>query len=127
MTATVITVQDVLAPFSTSSGSAGAHDFTWAASSGSVTDAFTCSGRDLLLANNTDGGALTITIASVDDEKGRSEPITAYSMAAGDFAVFGVGLTNSKGWMDTSKKITVTTSGSNLKLAVLNLPSGYPQ
>lgn len=127
MTATVITPQTIIAPFGSTSGSAGSHDFTLAASTAATTDAWTCNGCDILIAQHSgSAGAHTITIASQDDEKNRSEPITDYSMAAGDLAVFGCGLTNSKGWKDTSGKITVTTSDAEIKLAVLRLPAGYP-
>jgi hypothetical protein len=127
MTATVITPQTIIAPFGPTSGSAGAHDFTFAASTAATTDAWTCNGADILIAYHSgSAGAHTLTIASQDDEKNRSENITDYSMAAGDFAQFGCGLTNSKGWKDSSGKITVTTSDAEIKLAVLRLPAGYP-
>jgi 2',3'-cyclic-nucleotide 2'-phosphodiesterase (5'-nucleotidase family) len=126
MTATVITPQEVLGPFATTSGNAGVHDFTLAASTAATTDAWTCTGRDLLILFNSGSIAYTATITSQVDEKHRTEDITTYSLAAGDYAAFGVGLTNGKGWMDSSKKITITTSNILVKVAVLRLPAGYP-
>ncbi len=118
-----LTVQNVLAPFA--AVAAGAADFTFAASSLDG-NTFVCTGRELLLVQNSDVGATTITVTSVDDEKGRAEDIATYSMAAGDFVAFGAGLTNSKGWKSTAGLIRVTTSDVDAKLAVLRLPAGYP-
>lgn len=126
MTATVITPQTILGPFDANSGSPGYHDFTLAASTAATTDAFTCTGRDILVAFNSGSVPYTMTITSQVDEKHRTEDITDYSLAAGDYAAFGVGLTNGKGWMDSSKKITITTSNILVKVAVLRLPAGYP-
>jgi hypothetical protein len=126
MTATVITPQTILGPFDTNSGSAGYHDFTLAASTAATTDAWTCTGKDILILFNSGSIAYTATITSQADEKNRTEDITDYSLAAGDYAAFGCGLTNGKGWMDSSKKITITTSNILIKVAVLRLPPGYP-
>jgi hypothetical protein len=126
MTATAITPQTILGPFASTNGDAGVHDFTWADSTAAATDTLLCNGNDVLMAYNSGSVAGTVTITSVADEKNRLDTITAYSMAAGDYAVFGVGLTNSKGWMDSAKKITVTTSAVEVKVAVLRLPAGYP-
>jgi hypothetical protein len=121
---TPIVPKVILGPFA--AYGAGLADFTFAA--GTITDGdnWVCSGRDILVVNNTDGGAQTVTIVSVDDETSRSGNITAYSLAAGDFAAFGVGLTNSKGWMGAGKKIRITVSSAAVKVAVLTLPAGYP-
>lgn len=121
---TAITVQSVDAPFDTIA--AGGADFTFGAGDASNGNTFACTGRELLLLSNESGGAATVTITSVDDEKNRSEDITNYSMADGDFAVFGVGLTNSKGWRSSSGTIRITVSDADLKVAVLRLPAGYP-
>jgi hypothetical protein len=126
MTATAITPQTILGPFAATNGEAGVHDFTWADSSSSATDTLLCTGNDILMAYNSGSVAGTVTITSVADEKNRLDTISAYSMAAGDYAAFGVGLTNSKGWKDSAGKITVTTSAAEVKVAVLRLPAGYP-
>lgn len=121
---TALTVQNILAPFA--AVGAGAADFTFAA--GTITDGntFVCTGREILLVQNADASTQTITITSVDDEKGRSEDITTYSMAAGDFAVFGQGLTNQQGWKSSTGTIRITVSDADVKVAVLRLPAGYP-
>ena len=50
---------------------------------------FVASGNDLVVALNTTGGGLTVTIESSDDERGREEDITAEAIAAGAMRVFG--------------------------------------
>lgn len=48
-------------------------------------------GREILIAHNTNAGstARTVTITSVADAEGRTGDITATSIAAGAFAMFG--------------------------------------
>jgi hypothetical protein len=121
---TVIVPQTVKGPFEAIT--AGGADFTFAASTITDGDTFVCTGRELLIVNNTDVAEKTITITSVDDEKGRAEDITSYALAAGDFAVFGVGLTNSQGWKAAAGTIRITTNDADVKVAVLRLPAGFP-
>jgi hypothetical protein len=118
---TVITVQQVKGPFE--AVGAGVADFTFAAGTITDGDTFQCTGKELLLVTNSDPtNPYTVTITSVDDEKGRAEDITSYSLAAGDFAVFGVGLTNSKGWKSSAGTIRITVNNAAVKVAVLRLP-----
>lgn len=121
---TAITVQTILAPFA--AVGAGAADFTFAAGTITDGDTFVCTGREILLVNNTGASPYTVTVTSVEDETNRTEDITTYSLAAGDFAAFGVGLTNSKGWKSTAGTIRLTVSNASVKVAVLRLPAGYP-
>jgi len=121
---TPIVPKTMLGPFG--AYGAGLADFTFAA--GTVTDGdnWVCSGRDILIVYNSSAGVLTVTVVSTDDETNRAGTITAYSLAAGDYAAFGVGLTNSKGWQGAGKKIRITVSHADVKVAVLTLPAGYP-
>ena len=121
---TDITVQTILEPFE--AVTAGDADITFAAITETDGDVFVCTGREILLFSNTNDGAQTVTITSVDDEKGRSEDITTYSLAAGDYAAFGVGLTNSKGWKSSAGEIRITGSDDEVLVAVLRLPAGFP-
>jgi len=126
MTVITLTPQTLVAPFATVA--ANALDFTFAAGqAGSGGNNFVCSGQDLVVVNNSHGSnAYTVTITSVADEKNRTGHITSYSLAAGDYAVFGVGLTNSKGWQSTAGKIQIDVENAAVKVAILRLPSGYP-
>ena len=121
---TVIVPQNVLSPWA--AYGAGTADITFAAGTPSDGDTFVCTGRELLIVNNTDVAAKTITVVATDDETNRAESITTYSLAAGDFAAFGVGLTNSKGWKSSTGTIRITVEDADIKVAVLRLPAGYP-
>jgi len=69
----------------------------------------------------------TITIASEVDEQNRTGDITTSSLAAGEIAVFGVGLTNSTGWKDSATGlIAVDVENAAIKWGILRLPTGYP-
>lgn len=120
---TALTVQTIKGPFEAIA--ANGADFTFAAGTITDGDTFVCTGREILLVKNGTG-TNTITITSVDDEKGRSEDITTYSLATTEHAVFGVGLTNSAGWKSTAGTIRITVSSVEVSVAVLRLPAGYP-
>lgn len=121
---TAIINQAILSPWA--AYGAGLADFVW--TDGTVTPGvgFVSTGREVVIVKNTNVGAQTVTINAVDDETNRAESITAYSLAAGDYAVFGVSLTNSKGWQSASKTIQILVSHADVKVAVLTLPAGYP-
>ena len=121
---TPITVQTMLGPFA--AYGAGLADFTFAAGTITDGDTFVCTGKELLVVKNTDAGPTTITITSVADEKNRTGDITTYSVGIGEYAIFPIGLTNSLGWKSTTGKVRITVSDADLKVAVLRLPSGYP-
>ena len=121
---TAITVQQMKGPFD--AVVATGFDFTWASSTLTDGDTFICTGREVLLVQNTTAGALTITVTSTADEKGRTADITSYSVGANGFTVIPVGLTNAAGWKSTAGTIRITCSAITLKVAVLRLPAGYP-
>ena len=121
---TAITVQTIKGPWAAIT--ANGADYTYAAGTITDGDTFVCTGREILLVNNVNVAAKKITITSVDDETNRSEDITDYSVGAGEFAVFGVGLTNSKGWKSTAGTIRITVEHADVKVAVLRLPAGFP-
>lgn len=125
MAATVITVQQLLSPFPTTPLTANSADIVFTALTITEGDVFTCTGREVILISNGTG-TNTLTIDSSDDSFGREEDITAYSLAENDFAVFGQGLTNSKGWKNSSGQIKLVPSSAEVKCAVLRLPAGYP-
>lgn len=89
-------------------------------------DKFTCTGREILLIRN-DSGTNTVTITSVDNEKGRAENLAAYEITGAEIAYWTGGLTNAKGWKQTDGTILVTaTTGTSVSFALLRLPAGYP-
>ena len=124
MTPTVVAVQEKpLAPFAVM-GSGGS-DFTFTAMT-TAGNTFACTGRELVIVfNSSVATPRTLVITSVDDETNRAGNVSDY-LAAGDYAVYGVGLTQSKGWMSGTKTVLFTASHAELKMAVLRLPAGYP-
>jgi hypothetical protein len=122
MAATAITVQDINGPFDDID--AGGADFTWTAADVANGNSFACTGKELLLVRNTDEStAYYVTIDSVEDEKNREGDISQYSLAAGDFAVFGVGLTTAVGWRQSTNVINITGENAAVEFAVLRLPN----
>jgi len=117
---TAITVQSVKGPFA--AVVAGGLDVTFAASDSANGNTLAITGKELLLAFNDGSAAGTITIDSVDDEKGRQEDITTYSLAVGDYIAFGGGLTTSKGWIQSGGVLNIDTSNVDIKVAGLRLP-----
>lgn len=124
MARTAITVQDVVGPFT--AVTAGDLDVTFGASDAANGNTIASNGRVLIIAENTDVGAQTITIDSVADEKGREDDITTYSMAADDFIAVAVGLTTSQGWLQSGSVIHIDTSDNGVEVCALRLPAGYP-
>jgi hypothetical protein len=96
-------------------------DFVWTAAD--VTgNTFVCTGKELLLMNNTGAAPYTVTIASQPDIKGRSGDIV-YTVGVGLFSHWTGGMTTEQGWVnETTRIITVTASNIAVKFAVLRLP-----
>jgi len=88
-------------------------------------ESFACTGREILIIKNVTGSN-TVTITSVDNDKGRQEDLTAYAITSTDVAYWTGGLTNTKGWKQSTGKILVTASSTDVAFAVLRLPAGYP-
>ena len=125
MAATVITVQQLISPFPVTPLTASSADIVFTALTVTEGDTFVCTGREVILIKNGTG-TNTLTISSADDAQGRTEDITSYSIAAGLFAAFGVGLTNNPGYKTSGGLIKMTPSSAELKCAVVRLPAGYP-
>jgi hypothetical protein len=66
------------------------------------------------------------TALTVQTAKTPFEAISAggadFTLAAGDYAAFTVGMTNDKGWKQSGGVIHVDTNNADIKLAVLRLP-----
>jgi len=98
---------------------AGSMDFTWVAAGAAFADGFSfpSTGKEILLVNNKNIGAQTLTVNSVADKFGRTGDITAYSMAAADFAVFEAD--EMAGWRRPDGDIWGAVSATDVELAVL--------
>lgn len=95
-------------------------DFVWTAADVGNSNSCTLTGRELLLVNNTGGSPYTVTITSAADELGRTGDITTYSLAAGEFAVFGP--FPMRGWRQTGGKLYFAGSNAAVKFAVIVIP-----
>lgn len=116
---TALTPQSPLGPYP-GTVSAGQLALTFASSDNVNGNSFPCTGHEILLVDNTDAASQTVTISSVADQFGRTQDITAYSLAASTFAVFNFrgGCT---GWKQTDGTVHVLTSAATVKLAVIQV------
>jgi hypothetical protein len=113
------------APFA-ANPTAGQIHFTWTAGN-TGGDTITITGREIVLAWNSGASPYTVGVTSQIDGQNRTGDISAYSLAAGEFAYVSAGLTNAPGWKNQSTGLlTITPSNAAVKWAVLQLPVGYP-
>jgi hypothetical protein len=82
-------------------------------------NSFVPTGREVLIFQNTDTVAHTITITSVADERGRLDTsLTNYSLPAG--AVIAIEFLSITGWaVGIGGVVTMTTTSALVKVAVL--------
>lgn len=98
---------------------AGSLDLTWASDQPNG-NSVVSTGRELILVNNSDVGAHTVTITSVANTHNRTGDITAYSVGAGKTAV--IGPLKSAGWAH-SGLLYLDCSDATVTFAVIQLPS----
>lgn len=90
-----------------------------AADTGNLNE-FVASGKDLIVAHNTGASGYTITVTSVADPYGRTKDISAVSIAAGVYMVFGpMELT---GWVQTDGKVYLQANNAAVKFGIVRLP-----
>lgn len=100
---------------------ANAQDMVFTAGDAGNNNSFVSTGRELVIVQNTGAGARTVTFLSVADDKRRTGDITAYSLGAGEFGIFGPFATD--GWKQTDGTISVNPEHAEVKFAVIRLPS----
>lgn len=99
--------------------SAGAADLANEAGDSVDGNEVDCTGTELVIVENTDAGAQTVTFTAAPDEIGRAGAITAYSVAAGAIAIFGP--FNTSGWRQTDGKLYIDVSDALVFLGVLRI------
>jgi len=116
-----LTPDESVGKFPTTPLTVNSADVTWTAAGADFVDGagFPLTGREVLLVNNKNIGAQTITISSVVDEKNRKDDITAYSIGIGEMAFFHLGV---KGWRQADGKLYFAVTAADVELAVLRLP-----
>ena len=120
-----LTVQQILGPFPTLPVDAGGLDAAFTAADAANGNDFTATGFNLLLAKNTGAGARTVTFFSVTDQYNRTGDVTAYSIGAGEIAVFYFG--PAPGWSQSTGKINVTAEHAEVELAVLDMSQKFAE
>jgi len=104
----------------TSAYTAGAADVTMTAADAANYEEVAFTGKQIIIAHNTGVGACTVTVTSVVDDQGRTGDVSAYSLAADDYAVFGpFGL---EGWRSSGGKLYFQASAADVKFGVVTLP-----
>ncbi len=94
--------------------------FTWLAADITNDEEFVLTGRELLLARNVGASPHTITITSVQDPFNRSGDITAESIAASEFRMYGpVDIT---GWQQPDGNLYFEADNAEVEFAVIRLP-----
>ena len=96
-------------------------DFIFTAADDVNLDDFVFTGRELILINNTTGGALTITLTSAPDPQGRTEDIAIYSVGAGLFSQFWAG--SKIGWDQVGGKFFLEASAVGVEFAIVRIPA----
>lgn len=80
-------------------------------------NSFPMTGKEIILFQNTDVSAHTITLTSVPDGLGRSGDIATYNIPAGGFAAFDA--QQVVGWIQTDGTMHISTSSALVFVAVL--------
>ena len=99
---------------------ADAADITWTAADTTNQNDFVSSGDDLIIVDNQNAGAQTVTINSTADPRNkRTGDITTYSIGIGEFAVFRVG---GDGWDQPGNIIHLEAAAVDVYFAVIPMP-----
>ena len=101
---------------------ANSADITFTNAGASFADGagFPLTGREVLVVKNGNVGAQTLTVSSTKDDKGRTGDITAYSLAAGDIAIFRFPI---EGWRQADGQLYFAASATDVAFGVVRLPA----
>jgi hypothetical protein len=123
MSRLVLTPQQIIPSYPVTPLTANAADFVFTPAGASFADGagFTMTGREILLIQNLNVGAQTVTINSVMGEMNRTGNITAYSIGIAEFAV--IPCLALAGWRQTDGQLYFSASAADVGFAVLRLPS----
>ena len=113
-----VTKQVPLGPFPSLPVAANALDLTQLAADVTNKEQFVPSGDDLVIAHNTGASPYTITFTSAVDDRKRSGDVSAYSLGAGELAIFRI---KTQGWMQTDGRVYMEASNAAVKWSVVQL------
>jgi len=80
-------------------------------------NAFACTGREILIVQNTDAAPHTFTVTSLADHLGRTGDIATYSVPA--TSVAAIQMSTLEGWKQADGNIYLTSTNSLLTFGVL--------
>lgn len=101
---------------------AGALALTFTAADTVNGNSFPMTGHEVLIIWNSDASPHTITLTSVVDNRGRTNDVTAYSVAATSYASFNF-RSGTEGWLQTSdNSVHFSASDATVKFAVIYVP-----
>ena len=93
---------------------------TFTAADATNKDQFVFSGNELVLAQNTGVTSRTVTLTSVANAKGRVRHITADTLAAGAFKMYGP-FKDKAGWVQAGGVFHLEASHAEVKFSVIKL------
>lgn len=121
----VLVPQAIVGPYPTTPVTANALDFVFTPAGASFADGagFTMTGREIILVQNLNVGAQTVTITSMPDAYNRLGTITTYSVGIAEFAMIYV---PQSGWMQTDGQLYMAASAADVGFAIIRLPANTP-
>lgn len=84
-------------------------------------NAFPLTGREIVMARNTDASAHNVTISSTADFAGRSRDITLESVPAGAIRFYG-GPFAVAGWQQSDGQLYISSDSALVKFTVIQIP-----
>lgn len=93
---------------------------TMTAADASNKNSFIATGKELVIAQNTDASSHTVTITSATDERGRTKDISAETIAAGAIRIYGP--FPLAGWDQGGGIIYLEANDATVKFGVVKLP-----
>lgn len=116
MARVTLTPVTVVGPYPSLQPAADSLDFAFAAADATNKEQFACTGREIILAQNSGAGARTITVTSVANGQNRTGDITSYSIGAGQFAAFKVAI---EGWRQSDGNVYIEAEHAEVKWVIL--------
>jgi hypothetical protein len=119
MPITDLTVQGVLGPYPALPLSALALAIAFAAADVANGNKFPITGKEVIIAFNSDSSAHTITLSSAPDALGRSGDIASYGIPATSYAAFAPSQVS--GWKQSDGTMHISANDATVKFAILRL------
>ncbi len=106
-------------PVNTPGAYATAGQNTTPVASSAGADTFVMGSADILIAENSGASAHTVTVSSVVDPFNRTQDITAHSVPAGQWGIFGP--FKPTGWRQSSGNLNIASNHAEIKWVILRI------